>query len=69
QRIEVTTDSHVTSTFHTIHLFVDYYVAFMAQSALMSCTILYFLPNYILARCLDKLINDMYRAGVMIDSQ
>ncbi|EFO18232.1 hypothetical protein LOAG_10264 [Loa loa] len=69
QHIELTSKHHVTSTFHTVHFFIGYYVAFMAQSALMSCSVLYFLPSYILARCLDKLTNDMYRAGVMIDSE
>lgn len=69
QRIEVTSKDRITSTFYTIHFFIDYYVAFMAQSSLMTCTILYFLPSYILARCLDKFINDMYRVGIMFDGE
>uniref|UniRef100_A0A0R3RSY8 Gustatory receptor n=1 Tax=Elaeophora elaphi TaxID=1147741 RepID=A0A0R3RSY8_9BILA len=68
QRIEISSINHVTSL-HTVHFFIDYYVIFMAQSALMSCTILYFLPSYILGRCLDKFANDMYRVGVMFDGE
>ncbi|KAL3994121.1 7tm Chemosensory receptor family protein [Acanthocheilonema viteae] len=67
--IQSTEIANINSTFHIFHFFIDYYVAFMAQSALMSCTIIYFLPNYILARCLDKFTNDMYRVGVILDDE
>ncbi|KAM3719869.1 Gustatory receptor family protein [Dirofilaria immitis] len=67
QRIDLTNKHYLTITFHTIYHLIDYYVAFMAQSALMSCTILYFLPSYILAQNLDRFTDDMYRIGIMID--
>ncbi|KAM3719868.1 Gustatory receptor family protein [Dirofilaria immitis] len=69
QRIDLTNKHYLTITFHTIYHLIDYYVAFMAQSALMSCTILYFLPSYILAQNLDRFTDDMYRIGIMIDGE
>uniref|UniRef100_A0A915PD09 Uncharacterized protein n=1 Tax=Setaria digitata TaxID=48799 RepID=A0A915PD09_9BILA len=66
---EIIRERYVADAFHDAHLFIDCYIAFMTQSVLMTCTAIYVLPSYILAYCLDKFTDDMYRVGIMLDDK
>ncbi|VDN06786.1 unnamed protein product [Thelazia callipaeda] len=67
--IEIRDKRYAGTAFQAYYLLVDYYVVFMAQTALISSTIFYALLNYILAQCLDKFIEDMRRSGILLDDK
>uniref|UniRef100_A0A0R3RN04 G protein-coupled receptor n=1 Tax=Elaeophora elaphi TaxID=1147741 RepID=A0A0R3RN04_9BILA len=48
---------------------VHHYVAFLTQSALMSWSVFFAFPCYILATCVDEFIDDMYQDGIVRDHE
>ncbi|VDN86087.1 unnamed protein product [Brugia pahangi] len=48
-------------------MIIHHYVAFLTQSALMSWSVFFAFPCYILAVCFDAFIDDMHHDGIVID--
>ncbi|MCP9261289.1 hypothetical protein DINM_004666 [Dirofilaria immitis] len=46
-------------------MIIHHYVAFLTQSALMSWSVFFAFPCYILAVCLDAFIDDMHHDGIV----
>lgn len=48
-------------------MIIHHYIAFLTQSALMSWSVIFAFPCYILAECVDAFIDGMYHDGIIKD--
>ncbi|EFO16470.1 hypothetical protein LOAG_12036 [Loa loa] len=50
-----------------VKMIIHHYVAFLTQSALISWSVFFAFPCYILAACIDAFIDDMHHDGILRD--
>ncbi|VDN86895.1 unnamed protein product [Brugia pahangi] len=62
-----TIKSENSDLWNVILMIIHHYVAFLTQSALMSWSVFFAFPCYILAVCFDAFIDDMHHDGIVID--